>query len=246
MLGEYERTFNLLITEPSGIPAPVITNDTLLDGIQGTFYSDFVLADGDDLEFAIFSGVLPTGLSLNQYTGEISGTPFGFGGVFNFAIICFNVGGFDIKSYQIFIATPPLIISRSLPDGIIGQEYSFQINSVGDTPQTFTVITPTINETGLPNGISLSTSGILGGIVNDTEGVYVFTVKSQNSSGYDTVQYTLNVFYSNYTWMSDMVTGDIYQIDKLFIEYEGQGYEVDEAYAMYNSNVELIYKATTL
>ena len=233
ILGTFEKSFNLLITEPSSVPGPDITNEVLSDGIIGQPYSDFITATGDDLEFAQFSGIIPAGLSLNIYTGEISGTPQGLGGIFNFAIICFNEGGFDIQSYEIFIATPPIILSRSLPDGITGESYSFQINSTGDMPHTFTVETPVSGETGTPNGLILSSSGLLDGTINDAEGAYTFTVKAQNESGYDTVGYSLNI-------------ESVKQESEFFIK----GKPVEQLYAfgkdvfeMYDRNENLVYES---
>lgn len=56
---------------PPVITAPVAT----LTGNYGTAFSYFVDADGNPDSYAIDSGTLPGGLSLNSSTGEISGTP---------------------------------------------------------------------------------------------------------------------------------------------------------------------------
>ena len=216
VLGSYQKTFNLLITEPSAVPPADITNDTLKNGVLGQSYSDFVLATGDDLEWAYFSGTLPTGLSLNNYTGEISGVPLGLGGTFNFAIICFNPGGFDIQSYEIFIATPPLIISRSLPDGTVGEIYLFQINAIGDAPISFSVVTPSGSETGLPLGLNLSSTGSFNGTINDVAGIYTFTVKAQNVYGIYTVSYSLTINDIITDYLNFVILKKV--CDKLFIK----------------------------
>lgn len=57
--------------------APLTLTCPTLDGVSGTAYSDFLVATGGvaPYTFSIVTGSLPTGLSLNSSTGEISGTP---------------------------------------------------------------------------------------------------------------------------------------------------------------------------
>ena len=193
ILGSVTKTFSLLVTEPSAVPPAEITNTTLMDGIVGVPYSDFVLATGDNLEWALFSGTMPTGLSINIYTGEIYGTPQRGGGLFTFAIICFNPGGFDIQTYTIFIATPPLIVTHSLPDGIVGESYYAKISAAGDTTITFSVVTPENDETGLHPDLSFNSStGEITGTPTSI-GIWKFRIKAANSAGSNIVAYTLTI-----------------------------------------------------
>jgi Tol biopolymer transport system component len=58
-------------------PLPTVTTTSLADGTKTVAYSQFLTASGGTapLTWAIISGSLPPGLSLNSSTGEISGTP---------------------------------------------------------------------------------------------------------------------------------------------------------------------------
>lgn len=67
---------------PTGNPtSPVVTlavlSTSLRDGVRSVTYSDTLTATGGDSDYtwSIPVGVLPTGLTLNTSTGEISGTP---------------------------------------------------------------------------------------------------------------------------------------------------------------------------
>lgn len=55
----------------------VFTKDTLLDGSTGITYSESAAATGmsGTFEYRIIKGILPTGLSLNDSSGAITGTP---------------------------------------------------------------------------------------------------------------------------------------------------------------------------
>ena len=59
---------------------PTIVAESLPDGMEGEAYSSRLTAKGTaPITWSIVSGVLPEGLSLNEDTGEISGTPAGEG-----------------------------------------------------------------------------------------------------------------------------------------------------------------------
>lgn len=60
---------------PASLPIPVAS--VLHDGLIGTAYSETISAQGgvSPYTFAVVSGSLPAGLSLNTSTGVISGTP---------------------------------------------------------------------------------------------------------------------------------------------------------------------------
>jgi hypothetical protein len=76
---------------PPPTPAPSFTDTTVANGTLGKSYSDGVSAS-TTTSYAIASGSLPTGLSLNTSSGAITGTPT-VQGSFTFAITASGGGG---------------------------------------------------------------------------------------------------------------------------------------------------------
>ena len=86
---------------------PTIVAESLPDGMEGEAYSSRLTAKGTaPITWSIVSGVLPEGLSLNEDTGEISGTPAGEGTEV-FTVMAVNDLGEDIKEFSITIAKAP-------------------------------------------------------------------------------------------------------------------------------------------
>ena len=86
---------------------PTITAENLPDGMEGEAYSSRLTAKGTaPITWSIVSGVLPEGLSLNEDTGEISGTPAGEGTEV-FTVMAVNDLGEDIKELSITIVKAP-------------------------------------------------------------------------------------------------------------------------------------------
>lgn len=86
---------------------PTIVAESLPDGMKGEAYSNRLTAKGTaPITWSIVSGVLPEGLSLNEDTGEISGTPAGEGTEV-FTVMAVNDLGEDVKEFSITIAKAP-------------------------------------------------------------------------------------------------------------------------------------------
>lgn len=86
---------------------PTIVAENLPGGTEGEAYSNRLIAKGTaPITWSIVSGVLPEGLSLNEDTGEISGTPAGEGTEV-FTVMAVNDLGEDIKELSITIAKAP-------------------------------------------------------------------------------------------------------------------------------------------
>ena len=86
---------------------PTIVAESLPDGMEGEAYSNRLTAKGTaPITWSIVSGILPEGLSLNEDTGEISGTPAGEGTEV-FTVMAVNALGEDIKEFSITIAKAP-------------------------------------------------------------------------------------------------------------------------------------------
>ncbi len=89
--------------------APTITTTTLPNGTVGTSYSQTLAADNNPTEWTVTVGSLPDGLTLNQSTGEISGTPTTAGSS-TFTVTAKNSAGSASKDYTLNIksATVPV------------------------------------------------------------------------------------------------------------------------------------------
>ena len=86
---------------------PTVTTETLPGGTEGEAYSQTLTAKGTaPITWSIASGTLPKGLSLNETTGEISGTPAGEETAV-FTVKAVNALGEDTKGLSITIAKAP-------------------------------------------------------------------------------------------------------------------------------------------
>ena len=100
---------------------PTITTETLPGGTVGTAYSQRLTAKGTaPITWSIDSGDLPADLSLNEDTGEISGTPTAVGTA-TFTVKAENSVGSDTKDLSITIAKPQQYGKVSMDDYVYGE-----------------------------------------------------------------------------------------------------------------------------
>ena len=104
--GKAEHYFTI---SENAAAAPTITTDSLPDGKVGEAYSQTLTADGTTpITWGISGSALPEGLTLNETTGEISGTPTAEGTA-SFTVKATNSAGSDTKELSISITkdAPP-------------------------------------------------------------------------------------------------------------------------------------------
>jgi hypothetical protein len=136
-------------------------------------------AESTDIDYSIVSGSLPTGISLNEETGVISGT---YSQDQNFSnsisIRAIDTGGnFADRTFTIFYNQPVLVSSPS-PAFYQNVSYSSSI-VVSDT----TSITHSIASGSLPTGLSLNSStGLISGTPANNTSVSV-TIRSTDQGG---------------------------------------------------------------
>ena len=99
--GLFTATCTVTVNAPDA--APSITTDTLPDGKVGEAYSQTLTATGTAPITWSIDGGLPAGLSLNEDTGEISGTPTA-DGTAKFTVKATNSAGSNTKELSIMIA----------------------------------------------------------------------------------------------------------------------------------------------
>jgi hypothetical protein len=168
------RNFSITITDR----APTwVTSTTLPTFSKNISYSTTVSATQDDagaISYSLFSGSLPTGLSLNSSTGVISGTPSSESlVVFTLRATDNTSATFADRQFTMPNAVPIWSTASSLPSGFTSQSYSQTLVATDDGSITYSVISGS-----LPNGISLNaSSGVISGTPS-VAGSFNFTIRA--------------------------------------------------------------------
>ncbi len=158
-----------------------IVCDSPPGGFVGVAYSHVFPASGGTAPytFAIISGSLPTGLTLNASTGTASGTPTA-AGTFPFTIQVTDAAADTATAdCSITIAPTLAIICDSPPGAVVGMPYSHAFPASGGIPgYTFDISVP-----ALPVGLTLDpATGIASGTPT-LAGTANFTVRVTDSVG---------------------------------------------------------------
>ena len=172
-------TANLSITIA---PPLTITTTSLPAGVLSNSYSAAVTASGGvtPYTFSISKGSLPGGLKLSG-SGTISGSPSSLG-TYTFTVQVKDAStprNIATAQLSITISNNLKITSTSLPNAEVGTQYSATIQASGGTaPYTFSL--PLGG--GLPQGLSLSSTGVISGRVFPPTQTFSFQVQVQDSS----------------------------------------------------------------
>ncbi|PYS33648.1 MAG: hypothetical protein DMG14_31320, partial [Acidobacteria bacterium] len=157
----------------------ITTTSPLATAVVDSAYSQQLQASlADPLTWSVLSGNLPSGITLSS-SGLLSGTPMATG-TFDFTVQA--TGGTPQQiATQLFrlevsagfvITTAPV-----LPDGTALLFYTTTLNAGGGTsPYTWT-----LSGGNLPDGLNLSTSGLISGTATNT-GVFTITVQASDAS----------------------------------------------------------------
>jgi hypothetical protein len=134
--------------------------------------------------FAVTTGSLPAGLSLNTNTGAITGTPTSDTSQTFTVTVTDTNGCTGTQQYTVTPACPTVSLSpggsnpQVLTAGTVGTSYSQTITGSGaENSFTFSKTSGT-----LPTGLALSSGGVLSGTPT-ASGTYTFTVTATDSSG---------------------------------------------------------------
>jgi hypothetical protein len=152
-----------------------ISTPDLSDATINVSYSRVLTASGgnEPYRWVLDNGSLPPGITLSQF-GELTGTATS-AGTFNFvARVTDASNNSTTKPFTLIVkaAAPLTITTRDLPKGSVGTSYSQQIGaSGGQTPYTWS-----IQSGSLPEGLSISTTGILQG-TPERAGTASFVIK---------------------------------------------------------------------
>ncbi len=161
----------------------VIQTSSLSNGTVGSTYSSTAVPSGGTTPYtwSVSSGNLPSGLSLNTGTGNISGTPQSYGS-YTFTLKVTDSSSpaqTATQPYTVTIHAATLTLSSSsLPNGAVNLAYSASLTAAGGTlPLTWS-----ISSGSLPAGLSLnSASGAITGTPTTAKS-YTFTATVTDSA----------------------------------------------------------------
>jgi hypothetical protein len=167
---------------PPATLAITTSNGPLPAGISGVTYTTTLNSFGGNapLAWAVISGALPPGLTLDSVTGIISGTPTA-SGLFAFSVSLTDTSvpapSVAFRNLSITIATPLVITSTSLADGVVGLPYTQTLSATGGNAND----TWTLSSGSLPPGLSLSSAGVISGTPTAATAGTSFTVQVQDT-----------------------------------------------------------------
>jgi len=108
----------------------------LNDGIVGAAFTQTPEATGGlaPYSWAVYSGALPAGLTLDPATGTISGTPSAAGSRMPVISLRDSYNRVAFKEFTLNSLKPLQIVTTSMPNGFVGAPYSEQVRLDGGNP----------------------------------------------------------------------------------------------------------------
>lgn len=186
------------------ITAPKITTTDLPNGTVDTAYSQTLIADGTaPITWRITDGSLPDGLSLNESTGEISGTPTAETAEkdFTFTVTAENSAGSDDKKFTLTIGVAPVYSITAEP-----LKLDFGTLTEGYTPASQTVTITNNGNQPLTLNQPASTGhfevGNLSTLTLPANGTATFTVQPKAGLAAGTYSENIDVTASNNVTLS--------------------------------------------
>lgn len=173
---------------------PTITTTSLSNGTVKEAYNAILVADGTTpIKWSVGNGTLPNGLTLNENTGEISGTPTAEG-TSTFTITATNHWGSDDKELSLTIGKIAVIgvsLDKKTMNLTEGKNETLIATVKPDNATNKNVIW----ESSDPNVVTVDKSG---NVTAKKAGKATITVKTENGNFMDTCEVT--VMHGNMTY----------------------------------------------
>ena len=170
-----------LMGNQAAFAAVSVNPSTLAAGTLGVAYDGTLAGAGGTgpYTFAVTAGALPTGITLDGPSGQLTGTPTAQG-VYNFTITATDaLAATGSRAYTMSVGTFSLAVQpNTLPNGVQGTAYNQTLTAVGgNPPYTFT-----LSSGALPTGISLAANGAITGTPS-AGGSFTFIIQAQDPDG---------------------------------------------------------------
>lgn len=201
-VGAGERVITARVTDSSGQTSSASVDVTILEGVAITTtslpegrvdepYSTLLAATGGDGNYlwSVVSGSLPAGVSLAA-DGSLAGTPTE-GGTFAFTVQVSSAGGTASRTLELVVddLDPPVITVDGLPDAVFGEPYEVRLTaSGGDGSYTWRLL-----DSLLPEGLTLSSDGLVSGVPSGPTGLQSFTVEVESAGLVATAELSIEV-----------------------------------------------------
>jgi large repetitive protein len=169
---------------------PMITTTSLPNGDMGAPYNQTIHTSGGTAPLTFSSTTVPPGLTLNSTSGVLSGTPTTAAGSFSFTVTATDaIGASASQLYTVTIHPAVAITTTTLPSGRVNVTYNQTISASGGSgTYSFTRSSGT-----LPTGLTLSSTGVLGGTPT-AQGSFSFAVTATDTlGGSDTKNYSVTI-----------------------------------------------------
>lgn len=167
--------------------APAWVDNSISSFVYNSAYTDDLSASGDPVaKYEVTAGSLPTGISLNEDTGAITGTPSVIES-YSFTVTASNPLGSVSQDFSGQTGTSPVWVDETLANITYNTAYSDSVEATSTPSPSYS-----ISAGALPTGLTLNSStGAITGTPT-AAGDFTFTVTATNAVGSISKEFTFS------------------------------------------------------